>query len=465
MTSVTAAFTPVMVGNIYHQTTTGTGAHGVLNWFEIVSYNSGTSVVTDRTTNDGTTSVACTGYVGGAGRLNGLEDAFFEMVPAASITYIKNGSYTLSAAVLIASTNSTATNPSFAIGYNTQRGDSCTGSNRPSFSQGSNTWTWGQSQCSMNLIHTSTASSVVTCGINSFHQNCKYTNSSTTASRNGVTSATRTVFVDCEFVSQNGSGVNSASSGFKVLNSYIHDSATGMSQSTVDGFVIGCIFEANTTDAFNGSNGSGNYNVINCTIYGREGKVGNGINISGAGAICRFVNNILYGLTTGITVSAQQNTNAGDANNYFNNTTDVTNFLKTSSALATDPQFAGAVQLTGTTATTSGSVLTDSGADFSTVTDNIDYLHVTGGTGTTLGCYLITSHTSTTLTVNNSLGSGASADKTYFVGTGHNFAVNNAAFKGTGLPTFANSGSESTGSPTPGALVPNSASTVICICD
>jgi hypothetical protein len=175
----------------------------------------------------------------------------------------------------------------------------------------------------------------------------------------------------------------------------------------------------------NFSNVGGLSVVHGCTVYGREAKVGNGLNLSGTTSPHdRITSNIFYGLTTGILVSTvAQGTNLGSKNNFFNNTTDATLYTKEPDALALNPNFTSASQLTGTTATTSGSVLTDSGASFTGVTDSVDYLHVVSGTGVTVGCYLINSHTSTTLTVNNALGTSSGGDVVYWVTNGHNFAI------------------------------------------
>lgn len=454
LTSATATFTPVMVGNIFHQTTTGTGAHGVTGWYEVVSYTNVTTVVLDRTSNDGTASVACTGFVGGAGIFNALEDAFLEMIPGASTVFIKNGTYTVSAAISIASTNSTNTAQSLLVGYNALRGDACTGSNRPTLAMGANAIGLGQSQNIRNVQMTGTAATLFTVGALSYVDSCKFVNSSSTAARNAGLIATNTPFwINCEFISQNGNGLGGASNTLNVIGGYFHDSTTGLS-STGSFNLVMCLFEACSTAAVATTATGGRQIAYSNTIYGVEGKVGIGFNLSGANAASGWiVNNIIYGCTTGVTVGTGPASNISRYNDYSNNTTDATNYYKDTTDLALNPTFTGATQITGTTATTSGSVLTQSGGDFSTVTDNVDYVRVTAGTGTTLGNYLITSHTTTTLTVNNALGTGASADKVYYVTTGHNFAIG-TNLAGVGTPAFdgALTNIETTGYPDIGAV-------------
>src|SRR5581483_9385356 len=106
-------FTPVMVGNLIHLTAvTGTGA--LVGWYEVVQYTDAGDIVLDRTATNGVNNItAATYHVGGAGRLNGLEDTFQAMLPAAATVFVKNGTYTLSAAISTASTNGTGANPVF----------------------------------------------------------------------------------------------------------------------------------------------------------------------------------------------------------------------------------------------------------------------------------------------------------------------------------------------------------------
>lgn len=424
LTSATGGFTRMMVGNIFHQTTTGTGAFGIVGWYEIVSYTNTTTVTLDRTPNTGTASVACTGFVGGAGRLNGLEDTFFEMIQASNEVWIKNGTYSISNTVSVASTNSTNTSPSYITGFNSLRGDVCNGTNRPVLTFGASSCTLGGNVAIRNLIATTTAASGCSTGNSAAAFNCKFTNTSTTTTRIALTAGTDSVMGNCEAVSQNGTAV-SMNTGSKMFGCYMHDSSIGYTNGGTRTVLVGCVFEACRSSAINLSSASGSYFVVGNTVYGREGQIGTGINFSGASApINRIVNNILYGLTTGVAVStAELKSNQGEYNCYYNNTANTSNFSVEPTALLVDPTFAGAAQITGSTATTSGSVLTQSGGDFSTVTDNVDFLHVLSGTGVTTGGYLITSHTSTTLTVNNALGTSSGGDVVYFVTTGHNFAI------------------------------------------
>lgn len=441
ISSATATFTPVMIGNIVHLTAlTGTGA--IIGWYEIVSYVSATSVVLDRTPTDGVNNITSgTYFVGGSLSLNStLDDDFMEAVIGGNIIYFKNGNYTLGEAVAVASTSSTTTNPVKVIGYDTLRSSNAIGANRPTIAQGTNYFAFGVFWIIRNFIFNgAVAGSVVysTAGNSAKWFNIKVSNTATTSSRIGITLSADSFIGWSEAVSQSPSGIaiNSATSAAKIYGCYVHDSDNGISLSSNRYFVSNSVIEACDTAGLSLSGSLPAEGVIfGNTIYGTEEKRGTGILLAASHAEDSFINNIIYGWTNGISqTTSQLKSNMGFYNDFYNNTTDISNYSKSYSDLALDPQFVGATQITGTTATTSGSVLTQSGGDFSTVTDNIDYLHVVSGTGVTVGRYLITSHTGTTLTTNNALGTSSGGDVVYYVTTGHNFAIG-TNLKAQGFP-------------------------------
>jgi len=147
-----AGSTQSMLGN-FVQVVSGTNF--TPGWYEIIAETVGVSITTDRAS---TTGIGASGVIniGGSGRLNGAEDAFQAMLPSSSIVWVKKGSYTLSAAISTASTNSTATNPSFFIGYTSLRGDTCNGANRPVIAAAANAVTFSQNQLLRNMSFTTT---------------------------------------------------------------------------------------------------------------------------------------------------------------------------------------------------------------------------------------------------------------------------------------------------------------------
>lgn len=439
LTSVTAGFTPVMVGNFFHQTTTGTGAFGLVGWYEIVSYSNATTVVLDRTPNSGTASVNCTGYVGGAGRFNGLEATFLAMIPANSTIWVKKGSYTVSGAV--AGTNANATNilPNFFVGYKAIRGDVCNGTDQPQLLGGSgNQITFGNNQSLKNIqVRSSLNGNTLTIGTAAAFINGKVINSNVGGgSAMGLNvGAGNCVCKDSELVCQSGVAASTNSTTLcQFIGNYIHDSVTGISANNGGITIIGNLFEANKTAAITQSS-NGNV-IMNNTVYGAATPLGIGINLTAANSNNnKIINNNLVGLATGISATGAAGNNLAQCNNFFGNTTDVTNWTKDSSDTALDPQFSAVSQFSGTTATSATTVLTDAAADFSTVADGFDYLHTISGTGVTVATFLITSHTTTTLTVNGTLGTSSAGNVVYFVTHGHNFAPG-TNLKGIGAPNF-----------------------------
>ena len=435
LTSASAPFTPAMVGNIYHQTTTGTGGFGTVGWYEITGYTNATTVSLDRSPNGGTASVACTGYIGGALSLNSsLEDSYFEQIQGGNRVYFKSGTYTAGGAVAVASTASTGTNPSNIIGYVSIRGDTCAGSNRPTIALAANTYTFGQFQNVQNMSFTGTAASVYNGGTGSRAQNVKALNSSTTATRAAFSGGTDSFNFDIECVCQLGRGLYHINNNAKYQGVYAHHSHTGVyvgsSRATFSDILIyGCsvvgVAAATATTYYTGLTIRGYATPVSAT---------SGVLISNAIDDQFITNSIISGWATGIAqTTAQRYSNRGAYNCFYNNTTNATLYNLDPTDITTDPAFTDVTELTGSTATTSGSVLTQSGGDFSTVTDNVDYVHIVSGTGITAGQYLITSHTSTTITLNNAPGTSATADKVWKITIGKDLSVG-ANMKAQGFP-------------------------------
>lgn len=435
LTSASAPFTPAMVGNIYHQTTTGTGGFGTVGWYEITGYTNSTTVTLDRSPNGGTASVGCTGYIGGSLSLNStLDDDFYEQIQAGNTVFFKSGNYTIGEGVSIASTNSTALNPSNTIGYTTIRGDACTGSNRPNIAAGSNAVAFGQYQNFENLSLTGTATVILQASIGSRISNIKALNSSTTASRAGISTGTDGVAFNCEAVSQMGRAFYLVNSNNRHFGCYAHNSLVGFYNAGSRNSIQHCISTACTTTGI--SQNTTTFYVGGCTFYGYQSPRNSSIGCSIAASIDTtfLFNNIFSGWVTGVAgTTTQRYSNRGAYNDFYNNTTNATLYSLDPTDITTNPSFTTVTELTGATATTSGSVLTQSGGDFSTVTDNVDYVFIVSGTGITQGQYLITSHTSTTITLNNAPGTNATADKVWVINTGKDLSVG-TNMKAQGFP-------------------------------
>lgn len=434
LTSATGGFTPVMVGNYFHQTTTGTGAFGVVGWYEIVSYTNATTLVLDRTPNNGTASVACTGYIGGAGRFNGLEDAFFEMSPAGAKVWTKAGTYTISTAVSVASTNGTFTNPIWYLAFTTMPGDFTPGSFPVVLNNGANNGFVPNVFTNFVGWHfTGTATSVMQgnqTSVRFFY--CKCSNTSTAAGRSAWNTISYLYF--CEGVSQNGYAYTHTGSSalIRVHGCYFHDSAIGANiNSSSMKFSKNVISNCGLALRNAVSAASATCVYENNTLIGRPASptgVGFDFTISGAGNQY-LMNNIITGFATGIQCAASNDSVGGMNNCFYNNTADVSNYRKDKTDFALDPQFTDVAETAITNGTMTGgtATLTSSGANFASVEDGVDYFVLishSGGTGTFIGTYLITGHTSTTLTFNNNAGTSGSATSIVgYVMTGHDYSI------------------------------------------
>jgi len=435
VSSASAAFTPVMVGNFMHPTAlTGTGA--LVGWYEIVSYTSATSLVLDRTPTNGVNNItAGTYYVGGAGRLNALEDAMFEILPAGAKLWTKVGTYSLSAAISVAAANGTADNPIMWMAYTTIPGDFIVGSTRPLINFGAASgFTPNVYTITYNMEFTTTGNNAVAGSQTSvWYLFCKATNTSTTANRSAWNTLSFLYF--CEGICQNGYAFAHGSSGatIRVHGCYFHDSSVGMNlNSTTSKISKTVIANCRTAGIRQASNAaSAAYSIEECTFYGRASTptgIGIDLTVAAAGNYF-FFNNIFSGLATGINCAAANGSVMGMNNCFYNNTTDVTNYTKSITDNALDPQFTDNAEITISNGTMTGgtAVLTSSGADFSSVEDGVDYFYIesnSGGTGTFVGMYLITAHTLTTLTFNNNAGTSGSATSIVgYVQTGHNLGV------------------------------------------
>jgi len=196
------------------------------------------------------------------------------------------------------------------------------------------------------------------------------------------------------------------------------------------------------------------------TLYGAENKLGVGINF-GTADTGRVINNIIYGFTTGI--SATSSTQSfSDYNDMYNNTTDVTNWIKGRNGVTVNPSFTNVGQVTGTTGAfvAGNNKLVDTNKNFTTAGVVAgDTVLITGGTGAPSPSYhyLIDSISTTTnpndtlnITIPAGPGTNTTADKTYQITIGHNFAVG-PALKAAAFPGAIN-GTNTTGYTDTGAV-------------
>lgn len=412
------------------------GTNFTSGWYEITSVSVGVSVTVDRN--------CCTGAgsngvinVGGAMSLNSSDDALWESFVAGNTVWIKNGSYTQGGSISMAAAGG-ASSPIAIKGYNSTRGDDPVGTSRPLITQSTNTISSGTNVDYYNIRFTGTAATCFTLGTSSKVVNCRFENTSTTASRVAFNGATDTLMVRCEAISYRGIAISS-NTNLAVIGCYVHDSDVGVRGNGTGGvcfysdtIVEGCVTAAIQFSAAN----VGRVVIQNCTLYGAANKLGTGVSLATGVTDIAIMNTIISGFVTGVN-HADVQTVGLDLNNCFNNnTTNATNWTISSTSITTDPSFTSVAQVTGTAATTSGSVLTDGSKTF--VTSGVvagDYLYLVSGTGITAGVYGITAVTETTLTLDIAPGTNATADKVYQVTTGHNFGIGTNP-KAVGIPAL-----------------------------
>lgn len=443
-----ASAATTMVGNGAHVIS---GTNAIAGWYEILSVVAGVSITLDRAWGSG---IVASGIVniGGALSLGSSDDAVFENGVAGQKFYVKSGTYTLGGTVSISAAGSSTVVIALE-GYASSRGDKPTGATRPIFDAGAAAFTLGNNWDATSMIWTSTAANSVITGGASKMSYCKFLNTSTTVDRVACSLSTDSFAVFCEAISIRGRAFQ-LGADVDLLFSYAHDSDIGVVITTTTGpsGVRGCIIESNVTAAisYTGAETAPGLLTDNTLFGGITNKTGIGVSFAAGCTDMRVINNIIYGFATGVSHgTAGQTIGFDDYNDYFNNTADATNWTKGAHDAAVNPSFSNVAQVTGTQGTTASSILTDAAANFSNVVANQDYLYLISGTGITVGQYLITAKTTTTVTLSPAPGNNVTADKVYQVTTGRNFAVG-SALKGIGAPG-AFPGSLTTGSSDIGA--------------
>lgn len=325
ITSITAGFTPVMVGNGIHLTTTGTGAHGIIGWYELVSYTNTSTMVTDQTTNDGTALVAGTSAIGGAILTVGaIGSATTRLGAVAGNQIFMNGSFTLAATDTLAFSGS-ATSPIKISGYGTYRSDGYFGrtaagvlttTNMPTLAYNSavrmnQTGSWLIME-TVNITNTSGVSAaVVAVGPESAVVRCAVANASTNASAQVLNTGARAVIFD------NDLNLTGNTSGSVVLLGSGYERCIANRVRTVGtGPCINSNFASSTIlmNTVFASGGMGIFvsatNAYPCIAYNTiAGSTGDGINIVTANTQlqCAIGNLVTDGSAYGINVVSASN--------------------------------------------------------------------------------------------------------------------------------------------------------------
>jgi hypothetical protein len=435
------------VGNFIH-ITAGTGY--TQGWYEIVSVSGG-----DATLDRSPGAVGITGgtySLGGAISLNSSTtnqtDLNFFAQPVGGNVIFAIGSLTLAANPTM--NGGGVATPIQLRGYVTNRATMPTGSNRPTINASAQSFSAGAYSQIIGLIFLGNASPVLTVSANgAIIVNCKCTNNSTTANRDAYTMGSGAIALNCEAISYRGRGFR-VTAGASVIQCYVHDCDTGILRASggagIGEIIWGNIIESCVTAAINYTTANGgSHTIIANTLYGAENKNGTGLSLTlTATSNFAFFNNLIYGFATGVNqaTSGNEKTTYGDFNDFYNNTTDRTNWPTASNDQALNPAFSSVSQVTGTAGkfAASNDRLIDTTKNFVTlgVVAGQDCVYIKSGSGITAGIYGVSSITTTTNT-NDTLvldvapGTNTTADKTYQVTTGHNFAIG-ANLKALGFP-------------------------------
>jgi hypothetical protein len=308
------------------------------SWYEIVSFTDVNNVVVDRTVASAT---GVTANIGGAVAL--ITDALIDGVTVAgNIWWVKSGTYTSTGNVVL-SKSGTANALIKIIGYQTTRGDTPTGDNRPLFALGTNIfrindWTeWSL----FRATYSGTGASAIEMDQQSTISEAKVEFTTSGALTIGLEVGNNGgSLIKTEVSAPNASAVSTAlvyglgsSIPTMVIDNYVHDCAGLGIRVNAIGVIQGNIVDTCTGGIF----GINSPIIKNNTIYNCSG---NGIEITGSGA------RVMYNDFNSCGVALEGNaSNAvrNDYNNYYNNTTDEgTNITKGANATAIDPSYADA---------------------------------------------------------------------------------------------------------------------------
>lgn len=392
-----AAAASDMVGNILY---IASGTNFTVGWYQVTSISAGVSVTVDRNCCSGAGSSGVIN-VGGAWTFgSSLEDSFFEQIVAGNKIWVKNGTYTLSAAVAMATTISSNGNAAVMEGYNSTRGDVPLGDTRPLFALGANAYGFTVARWDhRNIRFTTTAANGVQSGGLSIWKWCKCINSSTTAGRFAFSAGSfaNLFLFYSEGISYRGSAFYTNSSTCFIEGCNLHNSLYGLdifSSTSALVFMNNTIVYGNTSRAVNLTATTAFIHLNNCTLYGAESTIGVGVNGAANARYFEMWNCSISGFTTGINqTDSTANTIVEDYNNFYNNDTNRTNAATGAHSTTNNPSFTSVGEMVNTGTVTAGAsdnTITDTGANFSTLVAGVHYFNLISGTNCTAGIYGIT---------------------------------------------------------------------------
>lgn len=449
LTSVTGGFTSGMVGNTLRMLSCTSGC--TIDWYLISQVIDNNTISVASSPCGGAPLVDGTAKIGGACSMNagaGVDDALFENVFSSNIVWISSGLIIEGQTIAVASNKCTIATPCYFNGYSQTRGDAVdvfdtSTAALPTINTGGTAGiTFGTYTSLKNLRFTGSGSSVLIPGTGNLVRNVHSRNTSATIGRNALTIGTDNTIINTDLVSQAGNGISLAGSNSTMMGLYIHDSADGSTGGQSRNRILNSVFNANRNGPGNTSNNNPMW-LVNVTINGFQNvKVGTASLVSSSSTMM-MTNSIIsnyftpFGATaagaTDFNVKGQWMTN----NALYNiaSTGNVRSF-DDSTLYLTESPYTDVSEIYGATAAISGTQLFMHGGGFfqdAGITDGVDYLTCHWGSGATRMSYLIQAHSSHSVTLNGTIGTNTTQDKTFTISKGKNFTVS-TALKGAGVP-------------------------------
>ena len=382
-TMLTASADANMVGNILYVVS---GTNATVDRYEIKSVSAGTSITTDK---NWCTGACADGVVdiGGALTFGGLlDDDIGEDFVAGNTIYIKAGTYTLGEQTTWSSAGSTTAVIKF-IGYNTNRGDEPTGTDRPLIAGGGyyirvfSYWLIKNIRFSSDTTYVFYIS-----GGDCTVINCKATAGASSSARAFYNAAQCVSYFGCEGSCSYTGTSEAFHMGYsdRAVACYAHDAIYGFRPTSGAVAIIDCIADSCRYGiGFEGGQQQ-------CVFVGNTivACLNGFYNTTGSSEL--FLNNIITGCYVGAVSNSTYGNNVWDYNCWYNNGTDYTNITAGDNDVTSDPKLGSAIVEGADGATDgAGTAFTAASNPFSGVTTSDCLNIVEVGTGATLGVYPI----------------------------------------------------------------------------
>ncbi len=439
--SYTTATSLITVGGLtYDATYVGsiinivTISGGTVGWYEITNAAAGTSFTIDRDAGSGGDRTNLAINIGGAFSMgsnsaNQSDTKVMQLMTGTngtgSMHTFVNGGFTIGAGGITTTGVGGTLAPVVFSGYGTVRDDDPVGTSRPAITGGTVSVVIGSNWIIRDFIITGTNATMWTIGTNSNVLNVKCTNSSPSTNRICMQFGAGGELWNSEVTSYRGVAISSTTAAFTAFGNYIHDSDVGFTTSATTQanqtlshnlFVGNITADIRTTAAY-----TSKMIAENNTHYGGvvgTAPLGTGISLTSGTTNVAVINSIFTGMASGITGGdSGQFISQDKYNDYYSNTSDVSNWTKSATSFATNPQFTSAGQIAVADGTTgAANALSSATAHFTTgsipVIAGRDYVYVSGaggGTAVTVGVYgILTVNSDTTITTDIALTSGGS---------------------------------------------------------